>query len=98
LNIRLGPIRLGRKGSLRKQGIPDTFKPEVLEVFQVHGGKLLDALVEECEGETPVEGAAAGEVGLAKAGPEGVVEGTTLGWEAEGLPHGVVSECLANID
>ena len=55
---------------IRRQGIPNPGKPKSLEILDVHGGEIRDALAEKAERQAPVEGTPPGEVLHAETWPE----------------------------
>lgn len=95
----VGEGEVGR-GLLRLVGdrIPDFLEPEAVEVLLVDRSKLGDSLLQEREGEPPVEGPSASEARGAETGPERIVKRAALGREAEELPNRMVPERLAHID
>jgi hypothetical protein len=63
--------------------IPHTAKSKAFEVVDIDGGKILDALADEGEGQAIVVGPPASEVPRGEPWPVGVVEGAAVARETD---------------
>lgn len=78
------------------EGIPNPAEPEVLEILYVDGGKLLDALVQEAVGESKIVETTKSEARLGGLFPDGIMESTAIGREADDAPAGMAAIGLDN--
>ena len=76
----------------------DTPKTKAFEVLGVDGGKILDALADEGEGEAIVVGPPAREVPRGEPRPVGVVEGAAVARETDDLPGGMPTKLVTDPD